>query len=124
MASNYFIEVLLPVLTFAIVCFSVFNFFAYRSHKTDVFLGVITRPLTETKDFKAIHGRLLQKLEDRRATHLLTTHAKERIHGAAEKAVPQIRVHGNIQVQLPALYEHNGQYHDLVLTLTLKDIRS
>lgn len=124
MAGNYLIDVFLPVTSIVLSGFVLFNYLEYRAHNTDSIFGFINRPVTKTKDYQNILALLLEEINEKRAGHLLTADAKVRIEGAAEKAVPQIRAHGRIQIRLPALYEKNGRHHDLVVTLTQGDMQA
>jgi len=120
LSGSYFLTTFLPVVAFMLAVFIAAALLSYRLHLTDQFLWFKQRPIAKTKDYDVIHNMIIQQVRAEGAEDLLTPQARERIAGAAEKAVPQLRLHGSIEVRLPALYEADGRPHDIVVALTLK----
>lgn len=115
-----FVNHSLPIISGVAFVFVLVMFVGYRTRYFDHFLWVIRRPIRETRDYQRIHGIIMRQVQADLAEQLLTPAAHERIAGAAERAVAQVREHGSVEVRLPRLYERRGQPCDVVVNVVLK----
>ena len=101
----------------------VLSYVSFSLHFSDQFLWFKARSVKETRDYQRIRALLMRQITKEILSKHLSETIIERIEGAAAKAVPNIREHRKIKIQLPDLYEVSGQQKSLMLEIELSDIR-
>ncbi len=124
MDLHHFYNTVIPIGCIALIMITIIAYISYVTHFSDRFLWFAYRSVKETRDYYRIRYLLIKLVSrDILEKHLSNT-VIERIQGAAEKAVPHLREHGKIELQLPNLYQLNNNWKSIKLEVDLKVLRS